>query len=389
MSPLKKYELTLRTGVLRGEKPGKGLEAKPAPNPNQSNRLIGYLPDGTKIVVAQVPGKGGMDFNKLQGGKVDAVACDGFFPMFEKDENKKRTKIQKMEDGLPVYTSSGFYLLSDKQYPALEIREVFTMLRDKGEQVWIISEEQLAAKERHSLSSDFDLEMLLPSLQTALGDERNRLLAFDAAINKRRKRGIERGKEEAEDAGENYTGVEFTELKTSKKDGNPFVLYAWHDGTAGNRGAITRERDVNEDGKIIRHYLTAEEALSNFKSSAEYQKLEKALGEGRQVEFAFAQGDVMRTSVSFRRKVENVLAAPPEKSRYGDGVYILGAMKGWTRGIINVMYSQHPGFPGKDYDAHHYVAACRQAEVGMNKTSDGKWTPPEAVHYALAPTLLG
>ena len=387
MSPLKKYELTLRTGVLRGEKPNKGLEAKPAPNPNQSNRLIGYLADGTKIVVAQIPGKGGMDFNKLLGGKVFAVACDGFFPMFEKDENKKRTKIQKQEDGVPVYTTSGFYSLSTKEYPALEIREAFTMLRDKGEQVWIISEEQLAAKERHSLSSDFDLEMLLPSLEAALGDARNRLIPFDANMNKRRKRDIERAKEEAEEGGEDYTGVEFAEVKVSKKDGNPFLLFAWHDGVAGHRGAITREVDVNEDGKIIRQYLTAEEAVSRFKATDDYRKIEQSLGEGRQVEFAFAQGDVMRTSVSFRRKVENVLAAPPEKNRYGDGVYIQAALKGWTRGIINVMFSLHPNFPSKDYDAHHYVAACRQAEVGMNKQGD-KWTPPEAVHYALAPTLL-
>jgi protein associated with RNAse G/E len=387
-SPLKKYELTLRTGVLRGEKANKPLDAKEAPNPNQSNRLIGYLGE-KKVVVAQVPGKGGMDFNKLMGGKVFAVAADGFFPMFEKDENKKRTKVQKKEEGLDVYTSSGFYLLSSKEYPALDIREVFTMLRDKGEQVWIISEEQLAAKERQTLTSDFDLDMLIASLEAALSDSRNRLIPFDADANKRRRRGIERGKGEAEDAGEDYTGVEFEELKVSKKDGNPFVLFAWDDGTNKHRGAITRERDVNDDGKVIRQYMTAEEAIAYFKTTQDFRKLAQALADGKTVDFGFAQGDVMRTSVSFRRKCENVLAAPPEKNRYGDGVYILAAMKGWTRGIINVMFSQHPNFPAKDYDAHHYVAACRQAEIGMNKTGEGKWTAPEAVHYALAPTLLG
>ena len=388
MSPLKKYELVLRSAIVRGEKPTKSPEAKLAPNPNQSNRLIGFLPDNKKIVIAQVPGKGGMDFNKLVGGKVYAVAADGFFPSYEKDKDtKKRTNIQKVEDGLPVYTSSGFYGLSTQEHPALEIREAFTILRDNGEQVWIISDEQLAAKEKHSLSSDFELELLLPAIEAALGDERNRLNGFEADINKRRSRGVTRGKEAAEDANEDYEGIEYTELSVSKKDGNPFIIYAWHDGTAGHRGAITRELDVNEDGKIVRQYLTAQEAVNHFKTTPEYRKLEQALGEGRQVEFAFAQGDVMRTSPSFKGKVEKTLNGPDAKKRFGDGPYIMASLKGWTRGIVTVMFSKHPAFPAKDYDALYYVAACRQAEVGMNKAGD-KWTSPEAPLYALAPTLL-
>jgi len=73
MTSAKNFDLVVRSTLVRSEKANKGLDTLPAPNPNQMNRIIGYLPDGTKVVIAQRPGKGGMDFNKIMGGKVFAV----------------------------------------------------------------------------------------------------------------------------------------------------------------------------------------------------------------------------------------------------------------------------------------------------------------------------
>jgi hypothetical protein len=57
-------------------------------------------------------------------------------------------------------------------------------------------------------------------------------------------------------------------------------------------------------------------------------------------------------------------------------------LHGWCKALVSIMHSQHPGFPRADYDAHHYVAALRQAEVGMNKRADGSgWEPPAAIRY--------
>lgn len=391
MTPLKKFDLTVKSAIIRSEKPNKGLEAIAAPNPNQMNRLIGYLADGTKIMVAQRPGKGGMDFNKLMGGKVYAVAADGISPVFEKDKDGKPTKTQKQEDGLPLYSSSGFYLLSSKEYPALHLIEGYTLLRNRGEQVWILTKEQLAAKQKQELSDDMDWDLLTCALEASLSDDNNLVKAYDPDINKKRKRGIERAKEEAEDANEDYSGVQFSELAVSKKDGNPFLMYCWHiEGGEAKVGALLREAEVvdedRDDGRTKMEYYTAEEAVAKFSESASAKEIQSALEAGHKVTFNFVQGHVMRTSVSFRRKVENVLNEAT-KTQYGDAVYILAAQKGWTRGILTLMHSQHPNFPQADYDAHHFVAACRQAEIGMNKKEGGGWTLPEGIHFTMANEL--
>jgi hypothetical protein len=391
MNPIQKYELTVRSTVLRGEKPTKGLEATAAPNPNQMNRLIGYLSDGTKVVVAQRPGKGGMDFNKLLGGKVFAVAADGVSPVYEKDKEGKATKIQKKEDGMPLYSSSGFYLLSSKEYPALEIVEAYTILRDKGNLVWMLTEKDLAERQKHNMTSDMDLDLVLVAIKNALADENNLVAKFDADINKKRERIIRRAKEDAEaaveDGGEEYSGANFAPLAVSKKDGNPFVLLCWTvNGGEPKMGAVTREQEVTEEGRPVTKYLTADEAMANFATTQAYKDIAAALDAGKTVDLAFACGHVMRTSVSFRRKVENVLKET-DKPAYGDAVYIHSALKGWTKALLSLMHSQHPSFPQQDYDAHHYVAACRQAEIGMDK-KDGKWTPPVGLHYKLSTALL-
>jgi hypothetical protein len=389
MQAAQKYDLLVRSTIIRSEKPTKGLDAVEAPNQHQMNRVTGYLPDGTQIIVAQRPGKGGMDFNKLLGGKVYAVAADGMSPVYEKGEDGKPTKVQKKEDGLPLYSSSGFYLLSSKEYPALDMLECFTLLQEHGQRVLMLTPEQVAARQRFTLTSDLDLEILQGSFEEALSDERNFVARFDEAMNKKRKRGIERAQQEAEDADEKYEGVAFKECAVSKKDGNPFIYYTWKGADGAVRsGTILREALVNGDKMPIMEYYSATEALAHFTESKAYKELFAALEAGQEIEFSFAQGHVMRTSVSFRRKCENVLAAGKDKPLFGDAVYIHAALMGWTRGLISVMHSLHPNFPSADYDSHSYVAACRQAEIGMNKKADGKWTPPQGVPYDMAKALF-
>lgn len=392
MNPLKKYELLVRSTVLRGEKPTKGLDATIAPNPNQMNRLVGYLPDGTKVVVAQRPGKGGMDFNKLLGGKVFAVAADGMSAVYEKDKDGKATKIQKKEDGLPLYSSSGFYTMSSKDYPALEIIEAYTLLRGNGALVWILTEKNLEDRQKFNVSSEIDLDLALAAIKGALSDDNNLVARFDAEINKKRERTLRRAKEDADAAveegtGEPYAGAEYVQLAVSKKDGNPFVLFCWTaDGAEPKMGAVTREREIQEEGRTVSKFLTADEALEHFTTTQGYMDLQAAVQAGKTVNLSFARGHIMRTSVSCRRKAENVLKEL-EKTAYGDAVYIVSAVKAWTKGLLSVMHSQHPKFPADDYDAHHYVTSVRQAEIGMNKV-EGKWTPPSGLHYKLSTALL-
>lgn len=381
-SPDVKFDLTVVSAVVRADKPTRALEAKAAPSPNQMNRVLGYLDDGTRVVVAQRPGKGGMDFNKLLGGKVFAVAADGFSPVFEKGEDKKKTNVQKLEDGLPAYSASGFYLLSSKEYPALQLLSGYGLLQEKGERLLLLQEHQLAATCALTLESSLDWELLDWQLAEALSDENNLVAQFDADINKKRKRGVERARQEAEDADEKYAGVDFTELAVSKKDGNPFVALTWASGAEQGAALILREATVQGDKLPVVEYYTADQAVEQFRAGKEGMRIAALLAAGEQVALSFVQGHVMRTSVSFRRKCENVLTGVAS-STYGDGVFIQGALKSWCKTLVALMHSQHPNFPSADYDAHHYVAAPRQAEVGMNKGADGKWSPPQVVPYSL------
>lgn len=393
MTPLTKFDLTVKSAIVRGEKPNKGLEAQAAPTPHQMNRLTGYLGDGRKILVAQRPGRGGMDFNKLLGGKVYAVAADALSPVYEKDKDGKATRTQKQEEGLPLFSSSGFYLLSSKEYPAVQLFEAFTLLRQRGEQVWLLTEEQLTARQRYVLNDELDWDVLSCALESALADEHNLVACHDPDINKKRKLNIDMAKMRAASEEVPYDGVEFNELGVSKKDGNPFLMYCWHAGEGPVKsGALLREAEVvDEDrdaGRTVVQYFSPADAVARFAASAAGQAIRAALEAGQPVTFSFVQGHVMRTSVSFRRKAENVLNKVA-KSEFGDGVYILAALKGWTKGIIALMQSQHPSFPQADYDAHHYVAACRQAEIGMNKNGEGKFGLPVGIHYSLAERLTG
>ncbi len=387
MTDSQKFDFTVRSTIIRSEKANKGLDTVPAPNPNQMNRIIGFLPDGTKAIIAQRPGKGGMDFNKIMGGKVYAVAADGMSPVFEKDKAGKPTKVVKQEDGLPLYSSSGFYLMSSKDYPALDMLEAYTHLLHRGEQVALVTAEQLQATEFLDLESELDLEMMGAAMLDLLDDSRNLAARFDADANKRRRRGIERAKEEAEDAEEAFTGVQFKEVQVSKKDGNPLVVLSYRaEGSKDTQTLLVlREAElVNEDyddGRTFIKYFSPQEAVDHLVSTPAYRSLAALVDSGKKVKVALTGGHLMRTSVSFRRKTENVLAAGTDKPLYGDAVYIHGALNGWCRGLVSLLHSMHPNFPAADYEAHHYVAAVRQAEIGMTKKADGSgWLPPRVVH---------
>lgn len=391
MTALQKFDFVVQSTILRSDKPNKALEATAAANPNLMNRLVGFLPDGTKVTVAQRHGRGGMDFTKLMGGKVFAVAADGISPVFEKDGEGKPTKTVKQENGMPLHSSSGFYTLSTREYPALEILNGYGMLLNRGEQLVLISDAQRRCAQTMTLDSEFDLELIDSVFVEALSDDNNLVAGFDAEINKKRRRGIERATEEAEDTGEAYTGAEFKELQVSKKDGNATLVLAWRVGDGPIKSTVVpREEDSIDDAeRTVTRYLTANEAVEKFVQGDAYLAIKNELVKGNSVQLAYVPGHLMRTSVSFRRKVENVLSAPADKPHYGDAVYIHGALQGWCRTIVTLMQSQHPNFPQADYDAHHYVAAPRQAEVGMNKKPDGSgWFPPMVVNYDIGAILF-
>lgn len=404
MQATEKFDITVRSTIIRGDvaKSNKGLGAVEAANQHQMNRITGFLPDGTEVAVAQRPGRGGMDFNKLLSGKTYAVAADGMSPVYEKDAEGRPTKVQKVEEGRPLYSSSGFYSLSSKEYPALDMFDCYTQLQENGERVLLLTAEQLGARQALALSSELDLEILSMAFEAALSDEFNLVARHDEAMNKKRSRGVSRAKEEAEDAGETYAGVAFKEVSVSKKDGNPFIYYAWRTaGGEAHEGYVLREAMVQGDRMPVMNYFSPAEAMEHFTQSADYKVLEKALVAGEEVQLTFVQGHTMRTSVSFRRKCENVRNAPTDRPLYGDAVYIHAATNQWTRGIIAVIHSMHPNFPTADYDSHHYVAACRQAEVGMTNLGGGraasaagprvpdKFSSPKGMRYDLARELLG
>jgi hypothetical protein len=389
LKQIQSFDLVAKSAIVRSDKPTKGLDAHAAATQQQMNRVSGFLLEGAPIVVAQRPGKGGMDFNKLVGGKVFAVGVDGFSPVFTKDAEGEPTKTQKMENGLPLYSTSGFYLLSSKEYPALDLFEAYALLLDRGQHVLLVSTDQLAARETMTLADELDLDVLQGQLMALLDDAHNRVAVFDAPSNLKRKRGIARAKEEAEDAGEPYAGVAFKELAVSPKDGNPAVVLSYRlpSGEMRSTHVIRQSEEQGDRGPVLVFY-TAEEAVTRFADSRAYRDIESVVNAGESVEVGFVQGHLLRTSVSFRRKAENILALPADKRRYGDAVFVDGALAGWTRAQVAVMFSQHPNFPAQDYDSHHYVVALRQAEIGMNKKPEGGWQAPKAVHYDLPQTLL-
>jgi len=386
------FDFVAISGVIRSEKPNKGLEAVMASNPNQQNRIIGYLPDGVKVVVAQRPGRGGMDFTKLMGGKVFSVAADALSPVYEKGEDKKPTKNIKMEGGLPLYSSSGFYTLSTKDYPALGVMECYARVLPGGEQVLLVATDAITNKQTLRLESDFDLDVLTDFLVASLDDANNLVACYDEEINKKRERESRRAKEDADAANEPFEGPAFKELSVSKKDGNPLALLAWSTAAGEVRDAvIVRETEGLDDAdRPVTQYLSAREAVDLFQTTEAFAELNDELRNGRAVSLAFAVGHLMRSSVSFRKKVVNTAAEPADKVLYGDAAYIRGVTTSWARSIVVLLNSQHPGFPRADYDSHFYVAAPRQAEIGMKKKPDGSgWLPPQVVSYDLRGLLLG
>lgn len=387
-----RFDFVVPTTIIRGEKANRGVEAIPSANPHQMNRIVGFLPDGTKVLVAQREGRGGMDFNKLMGGKVYAVAADGFSPVKEKGPDGKATGAQKLEDGLPLYSSSGFYSLSNKDYPALDIRKTFMRLLPSGEQMLLVAPEALDHRQVLTLSSDLDVELLLDMLAGALDDSANLVAEHDAAINKKRELALRRAREDAEANSEDFTGPAFEPCLVSKKDGNPLVLLVWKTESGSvDSATIARETEVvdPDTSRPVMKYLTAREAVDNFQLGKAFQRLSDEVAAGRSVQLTYVVGHIMRCSVSFRRKVQEVFQLPKEKPLFGDAAFIRGARDGWVLSIVSILHSQHPQFPREDYEVHHYVAMAHQGEIGMSKKTEGTgWLPPSAVTYDLRALML-
>lgn len=386
------FDFVARSAIVRGEKPTKGVEAFPSTNPHQMNRLVGHLSDGTKVVVAQREGKGGMDFNKLMGGKVYAVAADAFSPVKEKGPDGKATKDQKLEDGLPLFSASGFYNLSNKEYPALDIRESFLRLLPGGEQMLLVSPEALTHRQTLTVSSELDLELLLDMLAGAIDDGANLVTEFDAAINKKREVALRRAREDAEANNEAFSGPAFEPCTASKKDGNPVALLVWktESGEVVSATVVREAEGIDPDtSRPVMRYMTAPEAIERFQEGNAYRKLSEEVEAGRSVQLTFVVGHLMRGSVSFRRKAVEALQLPKGAAVYGDAAFLRGAGDGWVLALVSILHSQHPQFPREDYNVHHYVATARQAEMGMSKKADGSgWLPPQAVTYDLRALML-
>lgn len=377
-------ELLAKSVIIRGERADKPLEAIPAPNPNQTNRIIGYLPNGQKVVVAQRPGRGGVEFTKLVGGKVLAVAADGFSPVYEKGADKKPTTVQKTENGLPLFSSSGFYLLSSKAYPALDVFSALVKIADKGEIIDMVSPQQLETRQRRRLTEFDQYRTLLGEWVALLGYEHNRCAQYDGIVNKRREIALRRASEDAAMQGEEFTGPAYAQLEVSPKDGNPFLYVVWRAGEAPLQDAmVLRQCDREENGHLVTDFFGPEEAVKEFTRSAAGKAIAAALKAGTPVSIAFVQGHRLRGSVAFRRKVENLVERP---SSFGDGVFIQGALQGWTQALVALLQSAHPKFPLADYSAHYYVATCHQQAIRMKKLPTGSWQP-EALLFDLARKL--
>lgn len=392
-----KFDLYLRSRVIRSEKPTKSLTAIPAANQHQMNAIKGFM-GGKEVIIAHRSSKGGMDFNKILSGKVYAVAADAVSPVMEKGEDKKPTKIQKLEDGLPYYTTSGFYLLSSPEYPALEILECFTRLHRQGELLLMITWEALKARTKVSLTDLTQLEELIEgSVAEMLSDVHNLVQPFDAKINKKRKLMIDQAKlaiastddDDDEPSAEEQELIAYQELTVSPKDGNPFIYMVWVvEGEQPREHIFTREMLMDGEKSQFMAACTTEEALNAFRLSDEYRDIYKALSEGRHVTISMARGNAMRPSRMFTGKIEATLNDAAGEKKFGDPIYIRGALKAWTPGIVWVMHSKHPAFPKKDYDHNYYVAAARQAELGMMKNGQNQFHPPEAVCYDFIGPML-
>lgn len=395
-----KFDLYARSRVLRAEKPTKPVTAIAAANQHQMNRVRAFLSDGVEVMVAQRSGKGGMDFNKILSGKVYAVAADAFSPVMDKGPDKKPTKVQTLEEGLPLYSSSGFYMLSSPEYPALDILECFTRIRGVDNTVLLMKFANLKARTHKTVTSAAELEAFVDeTVLKMLDDSLNLVKSFDPKINKKRKLLIDQTKlaaasadddDDAGGTGSGYTGVEYQELTVSPKDGNSFAYLVWASNAANAQASeafIVREREMEGDKSNFMAPCTAQESLDDFKAGTEYSAMLDAIDRGETVKVSMAQGHSMRPSPMFRNKITAAEQAPPEKRIYGDPVYILGALTGWTPGIVSILHSKHPAFPAKEYDHLYYTVACRQAEVGLNKTATG-YTPPQAVLYNFTHAML-
>ena len=375
--------------VLRGDQPNRGITAVPAANPHQMNRVRGRTLGGTEVIVAKRDGKAGMEFSKLLGGKIYAIAADACSAVYEKDEAGNPTRVQKKEDGLPLFSASGFYLLSSKEYPAVDLSRALVHLPDGAtDQMLVLAEDAVPHVEQ--IADEMALDLFQVRLLQQLDDARNPLAVHLKAANRVRKRGIDAAIAEAEDTGAPYGGVAYAELPLSPKDGNPFVLIQARSDADVRSHILTRDAMDEVSGKPVRRFFLAKDAMLRWGHTPFFAEISGWVAAGRPVELATYSGHAMRTSVTFKGKIQKERETP---GLYGDGPFIRGASAGWVKAIVTTMFSKHPGFPLQDYPDLHFVAAARQVEMGLNRKGAGR-TPPQPLVYALdafakAPVAVG
>lgn len=231
--------------------------------------------------------------------------------------------------------------------------------------------------------------MRLVYLLGALSDDLSLVRAHDEEFNRKRRRMIQRAGEEAEDLGEQYAGVAYEPLVASPRDGAPCVVLGWR-SPAGEwcNHLITRHIEVpNEDDPLdpiakVR-MCDPKDVVQHFWDGRIGKALIAAVKGGRSIELCATPGHVMRTSVSFKRKVQNLQSGEMKKG-FGDAVFIEAALGGWVRSIVSVLPMFHPQFPAVDYDSLHYVAAPRQSEVELVREEEGGALKPRGIHYCIA-----
>lgn len=373
-------EVIAQTAIVVADKPGQAIRAEVSNHPAKPHYVLGTV-DGCEVAIA-LAGKGGVDINKVASGKVLALAADGFRPALEKSADGATGK-QKEHAGRPLYLASGFYLLSTREYQAHTIVRGWMRLLDEGERVAMLTSKSLAAARRWQLGSRQDLLALHEWGLQQLDDRHNFLHRFDAEVNRRKQRLLQRAMEDAQDAGEVLQAVQHQDLQADPKDGSGLLAILWrkNDRDAWREVMVRRHLEsVSPEGEIRQVFASPKEAMAALWATDDGREMARLAKAGQVVQAVAVRGVVMRTSVSCRKKIDNARAAHDPSS--GEAVWLLAALRGWVPGIAPVLSMRHPQWPQKDYDTLHYVAAPRQAMVKLVQGESGMVARADTVALA-------
>ncbi len=375
----------------------KTLRVEESGNPHVPDKVIGYLGDGTKVAIAvRTGGNGGNEINKI--AKMSVVRLDGFMVSYDTSAGGgAKDKTPVMHGDAIFATTSGAYMLRSKQSPALIVGEAFCHLYKDGTRTALFPTD-VAGNALHIASDageEFKTELSRVLIEQ-LDPSNNLFGEINDVMNKRRERGIRSAKEEAEDGGTEYAGVQFKPGVVSGNDGNPCVLVTAQVKTADGKdefwqAVASLERAEGKFGNI--KIMSPAQAVDSFKETQFYRNVNAALAEGREVVVAALTGHVVRNIKSFSDRCKEVAEGIDQKKvEFGDGPFIKSAMSGFTKSIYAITGSLHPKFPAEDYwvddkkevASHKFVVNPGQAEIGMRRDPGnpaGRAKPEAAVTY--------